>query len=89
MMKVFDFTRSNCLIYTKSGNIIRKFGENYQQNREISELSHSQWTKSPKNLSEGVRFCLFGTQNTMPYCQKPLCFFSDFDTESTPVSFLE
>jgi len=30
----------------------------------------TQWTKSPKNQSEGVRFCSFGTQNTVPGCQK-------------------
>jgi len=40
----YDFTRSNCLIYIKSGNMVKKSGEkeNYQQNREKLELSHSQ-----------------------------------------------
>jgi len=29
-----------------------------------------QWAKSPKKQSEGVRICYFGTQNTVPCCQK-------------------
>jgi len=38
-----------------------------------------------KKQSEGVRCCWFGTQNTVPYCQKytqkytpTSCFFGDF-----------
>jgi len=41
-----DFTRSNCLIYKKSGNMVRKSAknrENYQQNRGKSDLFHSQY----------------------------------------------
>jgi len=30
----------------------------------------SQWVKSPKNQSEGVRFCKFSTQNAVP-CAVP------------------
>jgi len=29
----------------------------------------TQCTKLPKKQSEGVRFCLFGTQIAVPYCQ--------------------
>jgi len=39
-----DLTRANCLIYLKSGNVVKKSGkyrENYQQNRENRELSYS------------------------------------------------
>jgi len=45
-----DFTRLNCLIYIKSGNIIKKSGENQencQQNREKSELSHGPYWHCP------------------------------------------
>jgi len=38
-----DFARSNCQIYIKSGNMVRKSGKiwkNYQQNRRKSELLH-------------------------------------------------
>jgi len=36
---------------------------------------------NPVGKSEGVRFCKFGTQNTVPCCQKCTpteCFFGDF-----------
>jgi len=42
-----------------------------------------QWVKLPKNQSEGVRFCKFGTQNAVP-CVVPHtpkdCFFGNFAT---------
>ena len=37
--------------------------------------------KIVKNTPEECVFCLIGTENTMPYCQKytpPVCVFSDF-----------
>jgi len=37
--------------------------------------------KIAKKKPEGVRFSKFGTQNTVPYCQKCTptdCFFGDF-----------
>jgi len=43
-------------------------------------LNQAQWAKSLKK-TEGVRFCKFGTQNTVPYCQRytpTYCFFGDF-----------
>jgi len=42
------------------------------------------WSASGQNRqkqSEGVCFCYFDTQNTVPYCQKYTptdCFFGDF-----------
>jgi len=33
-------------------------------------ISFARWAKSPKIQSEGVRFCKFGTQIIVPYCQK-------------------
>jgi len=50
--------------------------------------------KSPNKESEGVRFCKFGTRNTLPYCQKYIltyCFFGDFAhwaTSHTEINFL-
>jgi len=38
----------------------------------IHVKSPPQWEKSPKKQSEGVHFVKFGTQNTVPYCQKSL-----------------
>jgi len=41
-----DYPRSNCLIYIKSGNMMRKSGKyrkNYQKNWEKSKLSHGQY----------------------------------------------
>jgi len=41
----------------------------------------TQWAKSPKKQSEGMCFCKFDTQNTLPYCQKYTPtdgFFGDF-----------
>jgi len=51
-----------------------------------NEFSHqfyftlTQWAKSPKKQSEGIRFCYFGTENTVPCCQNTPtdCFFGDF-----------
>jgi len=33
-------------------------------------LLFAQWAKSPKKQSEEVHFCQFGTQITVPFCQK-------------------
>ena len=45
------------------------------------EMISTQAAKSLKSNTGGVYFCLIGTQNTMPSCQKytpPVCVFSDF-----------
>jgi len=51
----------------------------------IQRVSLSQWAKSPEKQSKGVRFYLFDTQNTVPYCQKNTptdCFFGDISVFS-------
>jgi len=34
------------------------------------DLVVTQWEELPKKQSEGVRFCLFGTENTVLYCRR-------------------
>jgi len=71
-IKVFNFD-----VLILCGNVVNPL----KAYKRIIKLLSPSGQNRQKKQSEGVRFYYFGTQNTVPYCQKYTptdCFLGDF-----------